>query len=88
VDVWSTKPSPEGTLDILETSGEAEHQQITPRKVDIIKTILDDFAGAIINKRKPLVTGEDGVMALRVSQAAVENMEINKTTEMDEFPED
>ena len=88
VDIWSTKPSPEGTLDILETSGEAEHQQITPRKVDIIKTILDDFAGAIKNKRKPLVTGEDGVMALRVAQAAVENMEINKTTEMDEFPED
>ena len=88
MDIWSTKPSPEGTVDVLETSMETEHQQIVPRKVDIIQTVLNDFVGAIKNTRKPLVSGEDGIVALRVAHAAVENMEINKTTEMDKYPKD
>ena len=67
---------------------ETEYQQIVPWKVDVIQSVLNDFAGAIKNKRKPLVTGEDGIVALRVAHAAVENMEINKTTEMDKYPKD
>ena len=40
-----------------------------------LKRELADFVGAVRDKRKPLVTGEDGLRALKLAQAIAEKME-------------
>jgi UDP-N-acetylglucosamine 3-dehydrogenase len=37
-----------------------------------LKTELQHFVDCIVEKKKPLITGEDGIKALKVATAAIE----------------
>ncbi len=43
-----------------------------------MKAELQHFADCIVKKEKPLVTGEDGVKALRIAIAALQSSAKNK----------
>ncbi|MCJ7730906.1 Gfo/Idh/MocA family oxidoreductase, partial [Candidatus Bathyarchaeota archaeon] len=86
---WLT-PKRVGTLTITGSEGiiEVEYttQELRVEKNDHIYQPLNwyreplylellDFTSAILEKRKPTVTGEDGLQALRVCEAALESAE-------------
>ena len=50
---------------------EYDTRKIPLKKQEPLKCELDDFLKAIIDMRRPLVTGEDGAAAVRIADAAV-----------------
>ena len=44
-----------------------------------------DFLAAVGGSRRPLVSGEDGVEALRVARAALESIRTKRVVEMNNF---
>jgi UDP-N-acetylglucosamine 3-dehydrogenase len=49
-----------------------------------LKLELQHFADCILEKKKPLVTGEDGIKALAIAQAAIESSAQNRAIEIKE----
>lgn len=47
-----------------------------------LKLELQDFVDCIVEKKKPVVTGEDGVRALKVAQAAMESSAKNRAVQL------
>ena len=43
------------------------------KKQEPLKLELQDFLDAIKNKRAPLVTGKDGLAALKIAEAAIQS---------------
>ncbi len=63
-----------GTLDpfnLYQVPLEHHTQKLHVRKEEPLKRELEDFLGAIHDKRAPLVTGEDAVETLQVAEAAI-----------------
>ncbi len=58
-------------------------RRISIQKQEPLKNEIQDFLGAIAEKRAPLVTGEDGVRVLRVAEAAAESMVKGRVVEVD-----
>ncbi len=58
-------------------------RRINLKKEEPLKRELKDFIGAIENKRKPLVTGEDGLMAVKIARAALKSIELKKPVEIE-----
>ncbi len=44
----------------------------------LVRKQIDDFAGSIINDRQPLVTGEDGIEALKIVQSIYESAKLKR----------
>ncbi len=81
-DVWSNGPGQAGPADLSGTGRECEHERVTPRKERLVRSALLDFSGAVAGKRKPLVTGEDGIEAVRIVEAALKSIRDRKVVEL------
>jgi len=64
-----------GKVQVQYADREEEHEVDT---TDVHSHILD-FAGAILEGREPLITGEDGVAGLKIARAALESIETGET---------
>jgi UDP-N-acetylglucosamine 3-dehydrogenase len=53
------------------------------KKKEPLKNEISDFVNAINNNNKPLVTGYDGVMAVKIAEAAVHSAETGKVISID-----
>jgi UDP-N-acetylglucosamine 3-dehydrogenase len=62
---------------------EFDSRQVRLKKQEPLKRELEDFLGAIRDKRPPLVTGEDAVMSLKTALAAVESQKTGKRVDID-----
>ena len=58
-------------------------QNIMLKKEEPLKNELVDFFSAIEQKRKPLVTGYDGIKTLQIAQAAAQSYKTNKEVELE-----
>ncbi len=57
---------------------EVNAQRIALRKQEPLKNEIADFIEAIKNRRKPLVTGDDAILNVRVAKAAIESYKKGK----------
>ena len=55
---------------------------VSLKKQEPLRNELRDFLDAVIEKRRPLVTGEDGLRALELALAALESMEQGRKVEI------
>ena len=85
VDISSSTAMDVDTSDLSHIPQEHDHRHITLKKQEPLKNELLDFLDAIQKKRKPLVTGEDGVEAVRIAQAALESIKTQMVVKMDKF---
>lgn len=53
------------------------------QKKEPLKNEISDFVDAVVNNKKPLVTGYDGVKAVEVAEAAVKSAKIGKVITVD-----
>ena len=58
-------------------------RRINLRREEPLRRELLDFIDAIENKRTPLVTGYDGLMAVKIAQAALQSMKEKRPVETD-----
>jgi UDP-N-acetylglucosamine 3-dehydrogenase len=56
--------------------------QVALEKKEPLRNEIEDFISAIDKGGKPLASGEDGVMAIRIAQAAVESSKIGKEVKL------
>jgi UDP-N-acetylglucosamine 3-dehydrogenase len=82
VDISSATAMDVDTSDLSQIPQEHDHRHITLKKQEPLKNELLDFLEAIEKRKKPLVTGEDGVEAVRIAQAALESIKTRKVVEM------
>lgn len=61
---------------------EYDIRRVSIQKEEPLKNELNDFLNAIQSKRDPLVSGEDGLMTMRVIQAAMESSKTKKRIEL------
>jgi predicted dehydrogenase len=71
--VSSSTFGPLDPFNLYQVPLEHHQQKIHVRKEEPLKRELEDFLGAVREKRAPLVTGEDAVETLRVTLAAMES---------------
>ncbi len=69
-------------FNIYRSHYEFDSRQVRLKKQEPLRRELEDFLGAIEEKRAPLVTGEDAVMSLRVALAAVESQKTGKRVDI------
>ena len=62
---------------------EYDIRHVSLQKKEPLKSELEDFLGAIRQKRKPLVTGRDAMETLRVAEAAVKSHRKGTVVELD-----
>jgi UDP-N-acetylglucosamine 3-dehydrogenase len=67
---------------LFQVPHEYDVRQVSLRKQEPLRKELQDFIEAIEKKRKPLVTGEDGLDTLRIVQAAMESGKTRKPVSM------
>ncbi len=58
-------------------------RRINLRREEPLRRELVDFIGAVENHNKPLVTGEDGLMAVKIARAAIESLRNKKPVEVE-----
>ncbi|NPA74678.1 MAG: Gfo/Idh/MocA family oxidoreductase [Euryarchaeota archaeon] len=58
-------------------------RHINLRREEPLKRELVDFLGAIENHKAPLVTGADGLMAIKIAQAALRSLNTGRSVEVD-----
>jgi len=58
-------------------------RRVNLRREEPLKRELTNFINAIEGKERPLVTGEDGLAAVKVAQAALRSMQLKKPVEID-----
>ena len=65
---------------------EQQTQTVQPRNAfqEPLKAELQHFVDCIVEKKKPIVTGEDGVRALKVATAAFESSAKNKAIQLEQ----
>jgi UDP-N-acetylglucosamine 3-dehydrogenase len=85
VDISSSTAMDVDTSDLSQIPQEHDHRHITLKKQEPLKNELLDFLEAVEKKRKPLMTGEDGVEAVRIARAALESIRTRKVVEMAGF---
>jgi len=63
---------------------EQQKESVQPRIPfqEPLKCELQHFAECVLEKKKPLITGEDGIKALEIAQAAVQSSAKNKAIQM------
>jgi UDP-N-acetylglucosamine 3-dehydrogenase len=85
VDISSSTAMDVDTADLSQIPQEHDHRHITLKKQEPLKNELLDFLEAIEKKKKPLVTGDDGVEAVKIARAALESIKTRKVVEMAGF---
>ncbi len=68
---------------LFKTALEVEKRHIALTKREPLKNELVDLLKAATRKERPLVTGEDGLAAVRVAHAALESLEQKKRIELE-----
>lgn len=58
-------------------------RKINLKRDEPLRREIMDFIGAIENKREPLVTGYDGLMAVKIAKAALKSMQTGNPVEVD-----
>jgi UDP-N-acetylglucosamine 3-dehydrogenase len=78
--IFYEKQTPEITksFDEFVIKFESITKKISVRKQEPLKVELNHFLNCIKNVEKPVITGKDGAVAIRVAQAAVESNETKK----------
>ncbi|MED4750299.1 Gfo/Idh/MocA family oxidoreductase [Brevibacillus choshinensis] len=74
--------NPDADIEIIKSSGERKHYKVGAIQTNEYQTnsgVIDAFVESIRFQGKPVVTGEDGVRALEIIQAAVESAENGKS---------
>ena len=82
VQVSTSLPMEVDNSNLFQVPHEYDIRQISLKKQEPLKNELRDFLDSILEKRAPLVTGEDGLRALELAQAALASMEQGKTVEL------
>ena len=67
---------------LYDMPSQLSEQQVNPERKEPLRLELEDFIAAIEGKRKPLVTGWDGVRAVEIAQAALSSMKTGRAVEM------
>jgi UDP-N-acetylglucosamine 3-dehydrogenase len=80
--VSSSTLGPLDPFNLYQVPLEHHQQKIHVRKEEPLKRELEDFLGAVREKRAPLVTGEDAVETLRVTVAAMESHRDGKVVQL------
>lgn len=75
VKVYKLKGEPKGVLDLAKM---VDYQELKIDKVEPLKAELSAFVDCVISDREPLVTGQDGLMALKVAGNILETIEKHK----------
>lgn len=60
-------------IDLFHIPIEYNINQIALEKREPLKNEIEDFVDAVRDNKKPLATGEDGLMALKIAEAAIES---------------
>jgi len=69
-------------FNLYQTHFEFDVRQVSLKKQEPLKRELEDFLGAIAEKRRPLVTGEEATRSLEVALAAVESQKSGKRMDL------
>lgn len=69
-------------MDLYRTPLDYNINQVALEKKEPLRNEIEDFISAIEKGDKPLASGEDGVMAIRIAQAAVESSKIGKEVKL------
>ena len=75
VKVYKLKGEPKGVLDL---SKMVDYQELKIDKVEPLKAELSAFVDCVVHGREPLVTGQDGLMALKVAGDILATIEKHK----------
>lgn len=85
VKVSSSKLVDYNVRDLFKTSFEFDEREVFLKKEEPLKNEITDFLNAVKKKEKPLVTGEDGLKALRIALAATKSYKLGKQVNMRDF---
>lgn len=80
--VSSSTLGPLDPFNLYQIPLEHHQQKIHVRKEEPLKRELEDFLGAVREKRAPLVSGEDAIETLRVTVAAMESHRSGKVVQL------
>lgn len=78
VKVSSSKLVDYNVRDLFKTSFQFDERELFLKKEEPLKNEITDFLNAVKKKKKPLVTGEDSLMALKIAEAAIESYKKGK----------
>ena len=82
VELLTSMPAEVDLSNLFQIPQEFDVKRIHLKKQEPLKNEIRDFLDAIVEKRKPLVTGEDGLRVLELAQAALTSMELGKKVEL------
>lgn len=71
--------------DLSKNPWEFHTQKISLKKEEPLKNELKDFIESIEKKRKPLVSGEDGLQTLKIANCSLESYKEKKVIELENF---
>jgi len=69
-------------FNLYKTHFEFDVRQVRLKKQEPLRRELEDFLGAIRERRRPLVTGEEALISLKIALAAVESQKSKKRIEL------
>jgi len=78
VKISSSKLVEYNVKDLFKTSFEFDEREVFLKKEEPLKNEITDFLNAVEKNRKPLVTGEDGLTALKIAEAAIKSYKKGK----------
>jgi predicted dehydrogenase len=73
--VYKLKGNPKGMLDLAKM---VDYQELKIDKVEPLKAELSDFVNCVLKDSQPLVTGQDGLMALKVAEEILAGISAHK----------
>ncbi len=85
VKVSSSKLVDYNVKDLFKTSFEFDEREVFLKKEEPLKNEITDFLNAVKKKKKPLVTGKDGLKALRIALAATKSYKLGRQITMRDF---
>jgi UDP-N-acetylglucosamine 3-dehydrogenase len=77
IEISSSKFGEIDDSNLYQPSMEVSEQKISPKKKEPLKSELIDFLEALTEKRMPLVTGGEGLRAVKIVEAGLESMNTN-----------
>jgi len=82
VDISSSQMTELDPSNLSQIPQEHDNRHITLKKQEPLKNELEDFLQSIEKHHPPLVTGLDGIAAVRIAQAALDSLETRKVIEL------
>jgi UDP-N-acetylglucosamine 3-dehydrogenase len=78
VKVSSSKLVDYNVRDLFKTSFEFDEREVFLKKEEPLKNEITDFLNAVKRRKNPLVTGDDGLTALKIAEAAIKSYKKGK----------